>query len=492
MMSLRIDIPDLSRSRRATYVSVGVCLGVTFVASMVALYLWLASTAAQSYTIEACYPGEDGRPEGLDALEPAAELSGIFLAFDGSPSEIPGLWTNFRGEDSDNVVAEAPQLASNWPADGPEALWSVSLGEGYAAPVVLGGCVYILDYDEEKRADALRCLSLADGKEIWRRSYEVSIKRNHGMSRTIPAVTDQYIVTVGPRCHVVCLDTATGDFRWGIDLQREYGTEEPLWYTGQCPIIEDGQAVIAPCGEEVLMMAVDCESGETTWSVPNTRGWNMSHSSIIPMTLLGKRMYVYAALGGLTAVSAEPEDRGTLLWERPWDAKVVAPSPVKSGDDLLFMTAGYGKGSMMLRLSNAGGAWSTETLFETSPKDGLACEQQTPIFHDGLLYGIMPKDAGGLKGQFACYQPDGTLVWSSGQDNRFGLGPFILADGKFFLLSDDGVLTMLDAGKQEYTQLAQAEVLEGHDAWGPIALAGSRMLVRDMGTLVCLDVGAGG
>ena len=129
-------------------------------------------------------------------------------------------------------------------------------------------------------------------------------------------------------------------------------------------------------------------------------------------------------------------------------------------------------------------------LRRTGPEEGLACEQQTPIFHDGLLYSIMPKDAGAMKSQFVCYDTEGNLVWSSGNDNRFGLGPFLLADNKFYLLDDDGLLTMIDAVGGAYKQLGEAQVLHGHDAWGPIAIAGDYMLLRDMNNLVCVDVGA--
>ncbi len=247
--------------------------------------------------------------------------------------------------------------------------------------------------------------------------------------------------------------------------------------------------LLAPAGTDTLLMAVDCETGEPAWQTPNRNGWNMSHSSIVPMTLHGKKMYVYCALGGLTAVSAAGDDIGAVLWEHPWDAKVVAPSPVQVGEDRLFMTAGYGKGSMMLRIQHEQGAYSAQVLYETAPDEGLACEQHTPLYFGELLYSVMPKDAGALKGQFVCYRPDGSMVWSSGQDNRFGLGPFLLADDKFYILDDDGVLTMLDARQNAYAQLARARVLDGHDAWAPIAVAGPRMLVRDMNRMVCIDVG---
>ena len=47
------------------------------------------------------------------------------------------------------------------------------------------GKVYLLDYNEEERADVLHCWDNITGEELWRRWYKVPVKRNHGMSRTI-------------------------------------------------------------------------------------------------------------------------------------------------------------------------------------------------------------------------------------------------------------------------------------------------------------------
>ena len=134
------------------------------------------------------------------------------------------------------------------------------------------------------------------------------------MSRTIPAVTSRFVVTIGPRCHVMCADSRTGDFLWGIDLEKEYGTETPFWYTGQCPLIDDAVAVIAPAGKS-LLIGVDCASGKVLWETPNTNNWQMSHSSIMPMQLNGRKMYVYCAVGGMAGVSADGDDVGEILWE---------------------------------------------------------------------------------------------------------------------------------------------------------------------------------
>jgi outer membrane protein assembly factor BamB len=50
---------------------------------------------------------------------------------------------------------------------------------------------------------------------------------------------------------------------------------------------------------------------------------------------------------------------------------------------------------------------------------------------------------------------------------------------------------MLSASRSGYEQLARYKVLNGYDAWGPIALAGTRMLLRDSTRMVCIEAGAG-
>ena len=435
-------------------------------------------------------PGRDNRPEGFTSLGEAVELGALFVEFDGFPSLTQGSWPRFRGAEFDNISRENIRLAETWGETGPDILWSIDLGEGHAGPAVSNGRVYVLDYDEVTRADILRCLSFEDGREIWRRGYEINIKRNHGMSRTIPAVSDQYVVTIGPKCHVMCVDAISGEFYWGLDLQREFEAQEPLWYTGQCPLIDGTTAVIAVGGQS-LLIGVDCETGEILWETPNPSGWQMSHSSVLPYTVYGVPMYIYCAIGGIVGVSADSETAGRVLFESTlWNHNVIAPSPVYIGDGRIFLTAGYGAGSMMLQLHFENGAFSVEALQTLKPEEGMASEQQTPIFYKGHLFSILPKDAGPLRNQLVCSHPDDVtqFVWASGKTNRFGLGPYIVADDKLYILSDDGVLTVIEASPQSYRQLGQTKVLEGVDAWGPLAIVDGKLLARDSRRMVCVDL----
>ncbi len=156
-------------------------------------------------------------------------------------------------------------------------------------------------------------------------------------------------------------------------------------------------------------------------------------------------MYVYSAYGGVCGVAADGPNAGTILWQTSaWNHQVVAPAPVCMPDGKVFLTAGYGAGGMVMQVTKSGDLFSVEVLNEYAPKDGLACEQQTPVEFNGHYLGILPKDAGPLRNQLVCVHPDDftKVVWSSGQDIRFGLGPYMIADNKLFIVSDDGTLTI--------------------------------------------------
>ena len=457
--------------------------------AIVALLWWLMRDPTSKFTVS--LPGLDKRGVA-DTVSENVEIGKIFETNNLTYKEMSESWSRFRGNDYDNISKSSVKLKEKIGPKGPDIRWSVPLGEGHSGAAIYKGLVYVLDYNEKEKADLLRCISLADGKELWKRGYHVTIKRNHGMSRTIPAITEKYIVTMGPRCHVMCLDRFTGNFRWGLDVAREYSSEIPFWYTGQCPLIDNDVAVIATGGKKALIIGVSCETGKKLWETPNPEGWKMSHSSIMPFNFGGRKMYVYSAIGGLAGIAADGPDVGKVLWKTAaWNHSVVAPSPVCMPDGKIFMTAGYGAGAMLLQLTGNGSNFTINVLQQYLPRFGLACEQQTPVYWEGHLFAILPKDAGSLRNQFVCVDPSDCkkIVWSSGQSTRFGLGPYFIADNKFFILDDEGTLTIAKPSVAKYIQLDRVKVIkDGADAWAPMAIANGYLVLRDSKTMICINM----
>jgi outer membrane protein assembly factor BamB len=463
---------------------------------LVILGWWLHGR--QPFVISERLPGMDNRPR----VEPRSDSVIIGENFDtmGVFDElIPGDWPRFRGIDFDNINKDQTPLKEKWDTSGPKIVWRTSLGEGYAGPVVHNGRVYLLDYNEKKKADMLRCFSLSSGKELWRRWYYVELKRNHGYSRTIPAVTDKFIVTVGPRSHVMCLEPVSGKLLWTIDLEKQFGVPgsekgriTPDFYSGQCPLIDNDIAVIAP-GGKALMIGVNCASGKIMWKTPNADSLRMSHGSIIPMLIHGKRMYVYNAVGGVCGVSAELADAGKLLWRTTeWSPATTAASPINLGNNEIAVFGSYGAGGARIKISFDGSNYSASVVEQHKATEGIASDQQTPVIKGDFIWCLMPENAGPLKKQLVCYHRSDlrTPVWSSGKENRFGrgLGPYLVSGDKMYLLDDDANLYLFRIQEKSITLLDKHRIINGIEAWGPMAIAGHYLLMRDARNLICLDI----
>jgi len=420
-------------------------------------------------------------------------IKGELTPGSGTPAPLSVNWSQFRGENRDAISPETVPLRKNWTeTQPPPTLWDLPLGDGYAGFAVRNGMVYILDYDEKNQRDALRCLSMADGQEIWRFSYPVRIKKNHGMSRTIPAVTDEYCVSLGPKCHVLCVDARTGEEKWFIDLVHTYGTTEPQWYAGQCPLIvtlpgnDKPSAIIAPVGPEALMVAFDCETGEEVWWTPNPFGWEMTHTSLAPMMLEGQLTFVY--FGGEGVVGVRAAD-GEILWSTKGLPVGLAtcPSPVMVPENRIFCCGGYNTGSVMYQIvpDSQTGKYNARTLFQLSDRV-FDSEQQTPIYYEGHVYGLRNSDK-----RFVCLNLEGKIVWESGRTEKFGSGPFIIVDGMILILDDDGKLTGCEATSAGYRKLFEAEIFEDIAdgcCWAPMAIVEGRLLLRSQLAMKCIDL----
>lgn len=473
---------------------------------------WLWQRQPPAFELRAGVPGLDD-PDGRKATD-ARRRTGQSFAFgelrwtatNAPPARPSAAWPQFRGPLLNGQSPQDIPLADTFPPEGPPRRWALKLTPGYAGASVLDGRLYIMDH-EEGRGDLLRCLDLYSGRETWHTGYRIRIVSNHGITRTMPAVTADYIVTMGPMGQVMCVDTPTGEARWGISLPARYGTRDlsGSWYAGQCPIIDNGRAIIAPAGTNVLMIAVDCESGAVIWEAPNPDGWRMSHASITPMTVDGVRMYIYPAVGGVAAVGAEGGHAGRILWKTDrWTASVLMPSPVVLSGDRVFLTSGYDGGSALLQVRReANGTFAVDELYNFSGKrlsrDCFSTYQQTPIYFRGHLFGIQSNNARRHRMEFACVDPavdGGTFIWTSGKDTDFtspakreAWGPYLLADGKFYVMGDTGRLVVFEATTDACRKLGEWQLLDGHEAWGPMTIVDGLLIVRDYENLVCFDIG---
>jgi outer membrane protein assembly factor BamB len=239
---------------------------------------------------------------------------------------------------------------------------------------------------------------------------------------------------------------------------------------------------------------VDCETGKIAWQTPNTVGYKMSHSSIMPMAILGKKTFVYAGIGGVCGISAENGEKGKLLWHvETWKPAVAAPSPLQLSSNKIELTAGYGAGGALLQVKNEQGKWWATIVDKYKPNEGLASEQQTPILYQQIVITVPPKDGGSLRGKLVAYSPSNLRapIWESEADERFGLGPYLLINNHLLALKEEGELYIYKVEQKKMTLVKKQRIMDGIDAWGPMAYADGYLLLRDAHGVYCLKGGEG-
>lgn len=396
-------------------------------------------------------------------------------------------WPQWRGPNRDNISTETGLLRS-WPEGGPKVVWRTPVAEGYAGAAIKNGRLYLNDYDVAKKEHRVRCISLADGKDIWEWRSPVDIRPNHGITRTVPAVSEKFVFSLDPKCRLHVLDALTGKLVWQKNLVQDYKATIPGWYAGQNPLL-DGDRVILATGGDALVVAFDQATGKEVWRTPNPTGEVMSHSSVMPATIGGVKQFLYLTMARFVGVAASD---GQLLWSTPFSGKMaLAPSPLNIGDGRIFVTSGYDVGSVMFQVSKAAAGFAIKRIYELTSTQ-FNSEVHTPVLFQNHLFAVGSK----TRGRFMSVSLDGKVVWQSpvpsgnrDEARTFGLGGFIVADGMIFALDGStGMLRLIEANTTGYKELANAHILAGEDVWGPPALSDGKLVIRDMSQMVCLQV----
>ncbi len=109
-----------------------------------------------------------------------------------------------------------------------------------------------------RSTDSVVCLRAATGAEVWRHSYPCRAGSFAG-PRATPAFADGRLYTVSREGHLHCLDAATGEVRWRVDLVADANAAVPTWGIASSPIVE-GELLLVNVGRYGI--ALKRSSGE--------------------------------------------------------------------------------------------------------------------------------------------------------------------------------------------------------------------------------------
>jgi outer membrane protein assembly factor BamB len=399
-------------------------------------------------------------------------------------------WPQYLGPERSSLSAQKGLLRA-WPQNGPEVLWTIPVGIGFGGPVVKDGKVYLLDRDDEV-GDSLRCLDLANGKDLWNFAYNAPGTVRYPGSRSIPTLDGNSIYSCGPYGDLYRIDINTHQPIWHKNVWKDFGGDQiPRWAITQNPLIYDDLLILASQAPQAGVVAYEKLTGNVEWTTPSIGRVGYVSPSIVKVSGQDHLVMISAAAGrrgepgsGGKVVGIDPRT-GKILWEYTnWQCRIPVPSAVDAGEGRVLITGGYRAGAAMIQVEKkADGSHGVTELYKTVE---FGAHTKPPILHDGYFY--VQYSTNERKDGMVCMSLDGEIQWKTGTSPVFDKGSSILADG--LLLSTDGrrSLYLIEPDPSAFKPLASVRLLEGNQNWAPLALADGKLLIRDQSNLICLKV----
>ena len=112
----------------------------------------------------------------MPRLIPCCALSCLFLSM-VSGVAMAADWNRFRGPNGTGAVEDSAVPVVFGEQD--NLVWKVPVAAGNSSPIVSRGRIFFQTANEDGSERRLRCLSLADGKEMWARPVSAKIRSQY-------------------------------------------------------------------------------------------------------------------------------------------------------------------------------------------------------------------------------------------------------------------------------------------------------------------------
>ena len=405
-----------------------------------------------------------------------------------------GDWPQLLGPNRDGVAVDERPLASLPDAAAP--LWTAPVGEGFAGPAVVGGVAYLL----HRPGNVLRleARDAATGEQLWKADTPATYDRPGFISdrgpRATPVVTDPAlldesharVLALGAGGLLRCVSAADGRELWRTDVAKRYRGDLGYFGLGSVPlVVPDGAGgaivIVVPGGfrQNAGIVGLDLRTGAERWTAARAKP---CYGSPILVTIAGEPVAIVptrVTLYGLNPLT------GDVRWEVPFGAQgptAIGANPVvlPGGDEdakRIFLSSNYSTGDLLLTAGPDGAKVVYNGDFV------LATHYATPLVSGGLLYGLSGQENHG-PASFVCVDPVAKkTLW---KETGVGYGNLIGVPGlrrhpetaSILKLGLDGELIRFFAAPDRYREAGRLKLFATETRAAP-AYSGGVLFARD-------------
>lgn len=379
-------------------------------------------------------------------------------------------WSQFRGDNSDGIVAD--QTVPIEFGEEKNVVWRTEIpGRAWSSPVVSEGAIWAttaveIKPTEEERVEMLldngieqrKLKQLAIAKSIELKLVQINFETG-SIDRTIELTTvkkpdpihslNSYasptpVIDGGfIYCHfgtygTFCIEQDSGQIAWQRKLPLEHGVGP-----GSSPFIEDDILVLIQDGmDRQYVTGLKKQTGETVWETERPEmeapSGDTKKSYCTPIAVTdkqGRRQII--CMGAQWLVAYQPRT-GNEIW-RLYHGKgfSVVPRPVFQ-DDTVYFSTGFGKPQLWaVRVDGTGDV--TDTHVSWIVKQGIPAKP-SPLLHEGLIYVVSDN------GVASCISADdGETLWKKRIGGDYSSSPTLIGS-HIYVGSHDGKVTVLQPG----------------------------------------------
>jgi outer membrane protein assembly factor BamB len=407
---------------------------------------------------------------------------GLLVAH-GAAAQPGTSWPHWRGPEMTGV-AVAKNLPATWSAT-ENVAWKLALPEfSGSTPIIWGDRIFLNVGDGTDLY--LLCVDRQKGVELWKKplgSGNLKVRKQN-MSSPSP-VTDGKRVWVITGTGVLKSFDFTGRELWSRDIQKDYGPFGLNWGYASSPLLVRDRLYVQvlhgmKTDDPSYVLAIDAATGKTLWRVerPTDAVAEAPDSYTTPAILRNGGKEELVVTGGDYATGHDPAT-GAELWRaggfnpnKDRAYRVVASPIVANG--LIYVPSRV-KPLIALRVGGRGDITQSHVAWTTD----MGPDVPTPAVTDKYIFIL--NDRGILWCRDA---KTGAEIWGNqrARAGTYSASP-VVADGRLYVTSEDGVTTVLEAGPT-FKVIAENDLADY--TLSSIAVSGSQLFIRTTKFLYCI------
>jgi len=362
-------------------------------------------------------------------------------------------------------------LMKLWSPDGPELIWHLDgLGKGYSSVSIDRDQIFVTGYTDGK--GYLYVLSM-DGKLQQKIEYGREFDKSFPGARSTVIPNDGKLYIVSGMAQLYCYDMQSFNMLWKKDYINEYGAENTLHGWHGPPLIVGDKLIVAPGGKKHNVVALHKATGEIIWS---SEGAGVMSGYGVPIFLSDQQIPQVVVMMSDYIIGLDMSN-GKLLWSHPHTNRFREhPNTPVYNDNMLLCMSSYGKGSVMLRLTNGGRAVSKVwEITELSHQTGHVMK------FDDYVYG-----SGEKQNWYCVHWQTGKIMYT---DRTLAIGNIIAADGLLYCYTDKGEMALVKPNPEKFEIISKFAVTMGTEQhWAHPVIYKGMLYIRHGDSLMAYKI----